>query len=240
MSAKRVLTFDRGLAAMAALAIAFGVASTARASEDSAYPATSLRDAAVSAPKVSSDREGAASPLGYVAVKPDAPEGAGEARASGPIAVRTKITHATSDRVVKEISGVASWYGPGFHGRLTANGEIYNQNSLTAAHKSLPFNTRVRVTALSTGRSVVVKINDRGPYVGNRIIDLSAAAASAIGLRHQGVGKVKLEILEEPASRATASTGSRATDSREGQQAPREVSAGESPAGDVTGDVATN
>lgn len=234
MSAKRVLTFDRGLAAVAALAIAFGVAATARASEDSALPTTNLRDTAVSAPKVSSDREGAASPLGYVAVKPDAPQGAG-ARAGGPIAVRTKITHATSDRVVREISGVASWYGPGFHGRLTANGEIYNQNALTAAHKSLPFNTRVRVTAVSTGQSVIVKINDRGPYIGNRIIDLSAAAASAIGLRHMGVGKVKLEILEEPASRATASRGSRATESREGQQAPREVSADE-----VTGTVATN
>lgn len=91
--------------------------------------------------------------------------------------------------------GIASWYGPGFHGRLTANGERYNQNALTAAHKTLPFGTRVRVTNLNNGRSVVVRINDRGPFIKGRIIDLSAASARAIGLYHQGVGNVRLDIL---------------------------------------------
>ncbi len=93
------------------------------------------------------------------------------------------------------LSGIASWYGPGFHGRRSANGEIYNQNALTAAHKSLPFGTRVRVTNVGTGRSVVVRINDRGPYVGGRIIDLSAAAARIIGVMQTGVASVRVEVL---------------------------------------------
>lgn len=83
------------------------------------------------------------------------------------------------------IYGTASWYGPGFHGRLTANGERFDENTLTAAHKSLPFNTRLKVTNRSNGKSVVVRINDRGPYIGTRSIDLSKAAAECLG----GIGK---------------------------------------------------
>lgn len=93
------------------------------------------------------------------------------------------------------LSGLASWYGPGFHGRRSANGEIYNQNALTAAHKSLPFGTRVRVTNRNTGRSVVVRINDRGPYIGGRVIDLSAAAARTIGVVQTGIAPVRVEVL---------------------------------------------
>ncbi|MBE9018072.1 septal ring lytic transglycosylase RlpA family protein [Chroococcidiopsis sp. CCALA 051] len=93
------------------------------------------------------------------------------------------------------LNGVASWYGPGFHGNRTANGETYNQNALTAAHKSLPFGTRVRVTHAGTGRSIVVRINDRGPYIGGRIIDLSAAAARVLGMAGSGVAPVRVEIL---------------------------------------------
>nr|WP_281250697.1 septal ring lytic transglycosylase RlpA family protein [Hydrococcus rivularis] len=96
---------------------------------------------------------------------------------------------------VKQMRGMASWYGPGFHGRQTANGERFNQNDLTAAHRSLPFGTKVRVTNMNNGRSVIVRINDRGPFVGGRAIDLSAAAARAIGLHRSGVGPVNLEIL---------------------------------------------
>lgn len=94
-----------------------------------------------------------------------------------------------------QVDGWASWYGPGFHGRLSASGEVFNQNALTAAHLHLPFGTRVRVTNLNSGLSVVVRINDRGPYVGNRIIDLSAAAARAIGMIESGVAPVRVEIL---------------------------------------------
>jgi len=93
-------------------------------------------------------------------------------------------------------TGMASWYGPGFHGRRTANGERYNQHGLTAAHRSLPFGTRVRVTNLHTGQSVVVRINDRGPFVGGRIIDLSAGAAKAIGVHSRGTARVAMDILQ--------------------------------------------
>lgn len=92
-------------------------------------------------------------------------------------------------------SGKASWYGGGFHGRKTASGETYNMNSLTAAHRSLPFGTRVRVTNTRTGSSVVVRINDRGPFIAGRIIDLSRAAASQIGLTSSGVAAVKVDVL---------------------------------------------
>ncbi len=91
--------------------------------------------------------------------------------------------------------GWASWYGPGFHGRLTANGETYNQNAMTAAHKSLPFGTLVRVTNLNNGLSAVVRINDRGPYIHGREIDLSAAAAQVVGAVQSGVAPVRMEIL---------------------------------------------
>jgi rare lipoprotein A len=90
-------------------------------------------------------------------------------------------------------SGGASWYGPGFHGKKTASGERFNTRALTAAHKHLPFGTKVRVTNERTGRSVVVRINDRGPFVGGRVIDLSKAAAQAVGI--SGIGKVKLSRL---------------------------------------------
>ena len=93
------------------------------------------------------------------------------------------------------LSGVASWYGPGFHGRTTANGEQYNMNDMTAAHKSLAFGTRVKVTNQTNGKSVVVRINDRGPYVGSRIIDLSKSAAQAIDMIGPGTAAVTVEIL---------------------------------------------
>jgi rare lipoprotein A len=88
--------------------------------------------------------------------------------------------------------GVASWYGPGFHGRHTASGERYDMSALTAAHRSLPFGTVVEVRNVENGRAVRVKINDRGPFVGNRIIDLSRAAADAIGLLGPGTAFVEL------------------------------------------------
>jgi rare lipoprotein A len=91
--------------------------------------------------------------------------------------------------------GIASWYGPGFHGRRTANGEVYNQYDLTAAHQTLPHGTQVRVTNLTNGRAVEVRINDRGPFVDDRIIDLSYSAAREIGMIGPGTAPVRLEIL---------------------------------------------
>jgi len=102
------------------------------------------------------------------------------------------------DRQGKEAStaakvGKASWYGPGFHGRKTASGEVFNANAFTAAHRTLPFGTRVRVTHRASGRSVVVRINDRGPFTRGRVIDLSRASAQAIGI--SGVADVTLSVL---------------------------------------------
>lgn len=94
--------------------------------------------------------------------------------------------------------GIASWYGPNFAGRPTANGEIFDPSQLTAAHKTLPFGTRVRVTNLATGRDVVVRINDRGPFKPGRVIDLSRAAAESIGLIASGVARVRVELVEGP------------------------------------------
>lgn len=91
-------------------------------------------------------------------------------------------------------TGTASWYGGRWHGRKTANGERYDQYSMTAAHKKLPFNTKVRVTNLSTGKSCIVRINNRGPYVRGRVIDLSVAAAKKIGSYSGGLSRVKLEV----------------------------------------------
>ena len=102
-------------------------------------------------------------------------------------------TSASAEDAKPPQKGVASWYGPGFHGKKTASGERFNTRALTAAHRSLPFGTKVRVTNERTGRSVVVRINDRGPFVGGRVIDLSKAAAQAVGI--SGVGKVKLTRL---------------------------------------------
>src|SRR3954452_5351036 len=90
-------------------------------------------------------------------------------------------------------TGAASWYGPGFHGKRTANGETFNTHALTAAHKTLPFGTKVQVTNERTGKSVVVRINDRGPYAHGRVIDLSKAAAEVVGI--EGVGQVTLATL---------------------------------------------
>jgi len=92
-------------------------------------------------------------------------------------------------------TGIASWYGGEFHGRLTSNREVYDMNDLTAAHNTLPLGSQVVVTNLNTGQSVVVRINDRGPFVKNRVIDLSYAAAKAIGLVGPGTAPVRIEVL---------------------------------------------
>ncbi len=92
--------------------------------------------------------------------------------------------------------GQASWYGAKHHGKRTASGERFDQNALTAAHRDLPFGTRVKVTHLGNGRTVVVRVNDRGPVSRKRIIDLSKAAAERLGMLRQGVAPVRLEALD--------------------------------------------
>ena len=100
--------------------------------------------------------------------------------------------------------GLASYYGKEYHGRKTASGEIYDMNQMTAAHRTLPFGANVRVTELSSQRSVVVRINDRGPFARERIIDVSLAAARRLGMLQTGRVKVKLEVVPQIASQAGA------------------------------------
>lgn len=107
-------------------------------------------------------------------------------------------------------TGIASWYGPGFHEKTTANGEIYDQNELTAAHKTLPMPSLVRVTNLDNGRSIVVRINDRGPYANGRIIDMSRRGAQLLGYEGPGTAKVRVQVLAEE-SRAIAAAARQGT-----------------------------
>ncbi|MGF1632105.1 MAG: septal ring lytic transglycosylase RlpA family protein [Kiloniellaceae bacterium] len=100
--------------------------------------------------------------------------------------------------VTASFTGLASWYGERFHGRSTASGEPFDMAALTAAHRGLPFGSRVRVTNLDNGRSVVVVINDRGPMVEDRLIDLSHAAARELGFLQDGVAKVRIDVLGAP------------------------------------------
>jgi len=93
-------------------------------------------------------------------------------------------------------TGTASWYGSKYHGRKTSSGELYNKNDMTAAHNTLPFGTKVKVTNLANNESVVLRINDRGPFVGNRIIDVSEVAAKKLDMHKQGVATVQVEVLE--------------------------------------------
>lgn len=95
--------------------------------------------------------------------------------------------------------GVASWYGPDFHGKPTASGEIFDMESMTAAHPSLPLGTRIRVTVLSTGRNTVLRVNDRGPFTGGRILDVSRAAARVLGFLGDGTARVEVRVLDAPA-----------------------------------------
>jgi rare lipoprotein A len=100
------------------------------------------------------------------------------------------------------VTGKASWYGGRFHGRKTASGERFDKRAMTAAHRELPFGTKVLVTSINTGRSVVVRINDRGPFGRReRIIDVSEAAAESLGMKNAGVVQVKLEVLSLPAGK---------------------------------------
>lgn len=94
-------------------------------------------------------------------------------------------------------TGIASWYGPGFHGKMTANGEVFDQNTVSAAHKTLQMPCLVRVTNLENGRSMVVRVNDRGPYANGRIIDMSRKAAQLLGFEGKGTAKVRVQILPE-------------------------------------------
>jgi rare lipoprotein A len=109
-------------------------------------------------------------------------------------------------------TGIASWYGDPFHGRRTANGEIYDMNELTAAHKTLPMPVYVRVTNLENGRALVVRVNDRGPFVNGRIIDMSRRGAQLLGFHKNGTAKVRVEVIPPPADSNRVLARSKITD----------------------------
>jgi rare lipoprotein A len=106
-----------------------------------------------------------------------------------------KTYQPTYVKVGQTMTGISSWYGPNFHGKYTSNGERYNMHARTAAHKTWPMDTMVKVTNLQNGRSTVVRINDRGPFVRGRIIDCSYAAGKELGLDRMGIAKVKIEVV---------------------------------------------
>jgi rare lipoprotein A len=106
-----------------------------------------------------------------------------------------KIPAPTESTTVE--TGLASWYGPGFHGKLTASGEVFNQEKFTAAHRTLPWGSRVKVTNLANGKSVNVRINDRGPFGKGRVIDVSRAAARVLGIVGSGIATVRVESLSD-------------------------------------------
>lgn len=112
-----------------------------------------------------------------------------------------------------EETGIASWYGPNFHGKKTANGEVFDKNELTAAHRTLQMPSFVRVTNLENGRSIVVRVNDRGPFKRSRVIDLSSKAADLLDMKGKGTAKVKLQVLSEE-SKQLAQAAMRGEDTR--------------------------
>ncbi len=112
-----------------------------------------------------------------------------------PSNVKQTNTKSNNERDHK-LKGISSWYGPNFHGKQTANGEIFDQYGITAAHKTLPLGTVVRVTNLDNGEWTILRINDRGPYVGDRILDCSYGAAIELGFKDLGTANVKVEIID--------------------------------------------
>ena len=116
------------------------------------------------------------------------------------LALQAPLTAHKSQTIkpIKVWTGIVSWYGPQFDGRLTASGQPFDMFSLTAAHPTLPFGSMVRLVNVKTGRSQVVRINDRGPFVDGREMDVSFLVASRLGLVEQGIGRVRMELLQEP------------------------------------------
>ncbi|WP_279626413.1 septal ring lytic transglycosylase RlpA family protein [Polycladidibacter hongkongensis] len=144
--------------------------------------------------KFSEEKYGVAASPRVVANNKSVPKGGGRAVVGKPYKVAGKWYKPKVDPNYSKV-GLASWYGPTFHGRMTANGEVFDRNGLTAAHTTMPLPSYAKVTNLNNGRSMVVRVNDRGPFHGNRIIDLSERAATLLGTKSAGVGKVKVDYI---------------------------------------------
>ena len=171
-----------GIAALLLAGSAVSPAMAAGLSADTAAPAVAIRQADL-APTWERN---------LLRQMPPAPLAQNQLVAS---ALPALVATAPTGSVSRVLNGQASWYGPGFYGNRTASGEVFRPGTLTAAHRSLPFGTMVRVTNLWNGRSTVVRINDRGPFHGGRIIDLAHGAARELGVTASGTADVKLEVL---------------------------------------------
>ncbi len=136
--------------------------------------------------------------------------------------IEDKWYHPKEDFHYNEV-GIASWYGPDFHGGDTANGEVFNKYALTAAHKTLPMPSMVKVTNLENGNWVKVRVNDRGPFVGNRIIDVSKAAAEKLGFVDKGTAKVRVQLLKEETEKLFPATSSIRTKIATSQPLPKQT-----------------
>jgi peptidoglycan lytic transglycosylase len=159
-------------------------------------------------------------------VKPPRAESRGGGTPSYEVFGKRYHVRASSDGYRER--GVASWYGRPFHGRPTSSGEMYDMNEMTAAHTTLPLPTWVEVTNLSNGKRIVVKVNDRGPFVADRVIDLSYAAASALDIVHSGTARVEIHaVAEPPASAPRSSTSASAASTR--PQSAKKVSVASEP-----------
>jgi rare lipoprotein A len=124
----------------------------------------------------------------------------GHSKIGAPYRVNGRVYYPLATARGYDETGIASWYGRDFHGKLTANGERYDMHALSAAHRTLPLPSLVRVTNLENGRSVIVRVNDRGPFVKNRLIDLSWAAAKALGFADKGTALVRVQALDTKTS----------------------------------------
>ena len=134
----------------------------------------------------------------YDPFEPLAPEPVQAVAPKAPVVVQPPVVappKPAKTLVVSTSTGEASWYGPGFFGNRTANGEVFRPGTMTAAHRTLPFGTKVKVTNLRNGKETIVRINDRGPFIGQRVIDIAHGAAHHLGLVSSGIAQVRLEVL---------------------------------------------
>ena len=134
----------------------------------------------------------------YDPFEPLAPEPVQAVAPNAPVVVKPPVVSPPKPAktlVVSTSTGEASWYGPGFFGNRTANGEVFRPGTMTAAHRTLPFGTKVKVTNLRNGKETIVRINDRGPFSGHRVIDIAHGAAQHLGLVSSGIAQVRLEVL---------------------------------------------
>src|SRR5216117_2383743 len=137
---------------------------------------------------------GVSSNARVVALGEPVPKGGGTYRVGKPYTVAGRV-YVPEEDVNYQQEGMASWYGDDFHGRLTANGEVYDMEAISAAHPTMPMPSYARVTNMSTRKSLIVRINDRGPYHANREIDLSSRAADLLGFRNHGTARVRIEYV---------------------------------------------